>query len=87
MWYHGLSPHKVSCADRSDPPGAAHGGKEAQAMIDASFDAPKRLLHFAAFCGSQRSVRQCFTKRSYVSFVLYLCGMLVKHRRLSIQSF
>jgi len=33
MWYHGLSPHKVSCADRSDPPGAAHGGKEALRWI------------------------------------------------------
>jgi len=55
-------------------------------MIDASFDAPRRLLQFAAFCGSQRSVRQCFTKRSYESFVSYLSGMLLEHRRLSIQS-
>jgi len=49
-------------------------------MIDASFDAPKRLLQFASF------FRQCFTKRAYASFVLYLCGMLLEHRRLSIQS-
>jgi len=49
-------------------------------MIDASFDAPKRLLQFASF------FRGCFTKRSYASFVSYLSGMLLEHRRLSIQS-
>ena len=35
-------------------------------MIDASFDAPKRLLQFTVF------FRQCFTKRSYESLFLYL---------------
>ena len=49
-------------------------------MIDASFDAPKRLLQFATV------FRPCFTKRTFASFVLYLCGMLLEHRRLSIQS-
>ena len=49
-------------------------------MIDASFEAPKRLLQFTAF------FRQCFTKRSYASLVHYLSGMLLEHRRLSIQS-
>ena len=49
-------------------------------MIDASFEAPKRLLQFTAF------FRQCFTKRSYASLVFYLSGMLLEHRRLSIQS-
>ena len=49
-------------------------------MIGASFEAPKRLLQFTAF------FRQCFTKRSYASLVHYLSGMLLEHRRLSIQS-
>lgn len=49
-------------------------------MIDASFEAPERLLKFAAL------FRQCFTKRAYESFVSYLSGMLLEHRRLSIQS-
>jgi hypothetical protein len=68
MWYHDLSPSQAV---------VAQGG---QAMIDASFEAPKRLLQFAAL------FRQCFTKRAYESFVMYLCGMLLEHRRLSIQS-
>jgi len=49
-------------------------------MIDASFEAPKRLLQFAAL------FRQCFTKRGYESFVPYMSGMLLEHRRLCIQS-
>jgi hypothetical protein len=49
-------------------------------MIDASFDAPKRLIQFAIF------FRPCFTKRAFASFLFYLCGMLLDHRRLSIQS-
>src|SRR3989337_2838552 len=69
MWYHGLSPSQGIVS-----------GKEAQAMIDASFDPPKRLLQFASF------FRPCFTKRAFASLVLYLCGMLLDHRRLSIQS-
>jgi len=38
MWYHGLSPSQGLVS-----------GKEDQAMIDASFDVHKGLLHFASF--------------------------------------
>ncbi|MDA1088590.1 MAG: IS701 family transposase [Verrucomicrobia bacterium] len=49
-------------------------------MIDASFEAPKRLLQFTAL------FRQCFTRKTYESFVSYMSGMLLEHKRLSIQS-
>ena len=49
-------------------------------MLNASFDAPKRLLQFTSF------FRRCFTSRSYASFAFYLSGMLLEHRRLSIES-
>jgi len=42
-------------------------------MIDASFDAPKRLLQFATVFSP------CFTKRTFASFVLYLCVHVAVH--------
>jgi len=74
MWYHGFSP------SQGVAPGAADVGKEAQAMINVSFEAPKRLLQFTSL------FRGRFTKRAYASFVSYLSGMLLEHRRLSIES-
>ena len=49
-------------------------------MINATFDPPKPLSRYASV------FRNCFTKRTFASFVLYLSGVLLEHRRLSIQS-
>jgi len=49
-------------------------------MVNAAFDPHKILLQFASL------FRTCFTKRTFDSFVSYLCGLLMEHRRLSIQS-
>jgi len=49
-------------------------------MVNVAFDPPKTLLAFAAF------FRGCFTKRAYDSFTTYLSGLLMEHRRLSIES-
>ena len=49
-------------------------------MINATFDPPKALSRYASV------FRSCFTKKSFASFVMYLSGILLEHRRLSIQS-